>query len=98
MDYQSHTTTNHEVIRNWVEERKGVPATVKGTPEGGEDAGLLRIDFPDYSPDPSLKHIHWNEFFEKFDEQHLSFLYQNEQKEGGKSRFNKFVYRDREGS
>ncbi len=46
---ESRITTDHETIRKWVEERGGYPASVKGTPEKGERAGLLRIDFPGYS-------------------------------------------------
>jgi hypothetical protein len=44
----STATTDHDVIRLWAEARNGKPATVKGTADGDE-AGLLRIDFPDFS-------------------------------------------------
>src|SRR4051794_34732042 len=43
---ESKTTTDHDEIRRWAEERGGRPATVEGTEGGGEDAGVLRIDFP----------------------------------------------------
>ncbi len=84
-------TTDHKQIKKWVEERGGHPATVKGTGDG--DVGLLRIDFEDGEPDTRLEPISWDDFFEKFEEKHLAFLYQ-ESKEGKKSRFNKLVSRE----
>src|SRR5215218_8484348 len=70
-----NTTTDHDEIRRWVEERGGKPATVKRTHQG-EDAGILRIDFPD-GPEPALEEIGWEEFFEKFEEKQLAFLHQD---------------------
>jgi hypothetical protein len=92
MAYKSQTTTDHATIRKWVEAREGKPATVKGT--GSEaDPGLLRIVFPGHSRSKSLEEISWDEFFKKFDEKQLAFLYQEETKDGGQSRFFKFVRR-----
>lgn len=85
-------TTDHKVIREWIEARDGVPATVEGTGEGDEP-GLLRIDFPDATPDPNLQKISWEDFFEKFEESKLAFLYQETTDDGSPSRFNKFVSR-----
>lgn len=87
-------TTDHQVIRKWVEARKGKPSTVAGTERGGQAAGLLRIDFPEAEPDQGLQEISWDEFFEKFDESNLAFLYQEQTADGRPSRFNKFVSRD----
>lgn len=87
---ESHTTTDHKVIRKWVEERRGQPATVKGTGRGGEEAGILRINFPGYSGEESLEEISWEEFFDKFDEKKLAFLYQEKTGGGEQSRFCKF--------
>ena len=89
----SQTTTDHEVIRKWVEGRGGQPASVKGT-EGGDEAGVLRIDFPGYGDDDRLEKISWDEFFQKFDEKNLAFLYQEETSGGKESRFFKFVSRE----
>jgi hypothetical protein len=89
----SRTTTDHEEIRKWVEKRGGHPATVKGTGRGGEDAGLLRIDFPGFSGEQSLREISWDEFFQKFEEASLAFLYQEQTKAGKESRFFKLVSR-----
>lgn len=92
MASESQTTTDHETIKKWVEERGGKPATVRGT-GGPEEAGILRIDFPGYGDEPSLEEITWEEFFKKFEENQLAFLYQDEVKDGETSRFFKFVRR-----
>ena len=89
--HEANTTTNHEEIKNWVEERGGRPAIVKGTEKAG--SALLRIDYPGYSGEDTLEEIEWDEFFEIFDENKLAFLYQDETADGGKSRFSKFVER-----
>jgi hypothetical protein len=91
----ANITTDHNEIRKWVEERNGKPATVKGTEKGKEESGILRIDFPGYSGAESLEEISWDEFFRKFDESNLAFLYQEEIK-GNESRFFKFIDRDNE--
>ena len=87
---ESHTTTDHNIIRKWATERKGHPATVKATEEDGH-AGILRIDFE--PKDDALDEIDWDEFFRKFDESELAFLYQDRTKDGKISRFHKFVRR-----
>ena len=89
----SRSTTDHKTIRAWVEERGGKPAAVKGT-GGKEDTGILRIDFPGVGDEASLEEISWDDFFEKFEEKKLAFLYQEEMKSGSESRFFKFVSRD----
>ena len=90
---ESNTTTDHDTIRRWVEQRGGRPAAVKAT-ESGDDPGLLRIDYPGYGDDDSLDEISWDEFFEKFEDSKLAFLYQDETADGDESRFSKFVSRD----
>lgn len=90
---KSLTTTNHDEIVAWAEKRGGSPATVKGT-DGKDNAGILRIDFPGYSGKDTLEPISWEDFFQKFDESNLQFLYQEKTAAGKESRFNKFVARD----
>lgn len=89
----SKTTTDHEEIRNWVEERGGNPARVKDSAKGGK-GGLLRIDYPGFSGEDTLETITWEEFFATFEENNLAFLYQDETKDGGESRFSKLIDRD----
>ena len=84
---ESKTTTDHEEIQRWVEERGGHPARVEGT-------NLLRIDYPGFSGEGTLEPLGWDEFFKIFDKNNLAFLYQEETKKGGESRFSKFVDRD----
>lgn len=83
----SHQTTDHDTIRNWAEQRDGHPAIIRS----GGKGGILRIDFGE--PEDNLEPIDWDEFFAVFDENRLSFLYQDETSGGGTSRFNKFVDR-----
>jgi len=40
-----------------------------------------------------LEKVSWDEFFEKFDQSNLEFLYQEKTADGQTSRFNKFVRR-----
>jgi len=54
----SKTTTDHETIRHWAEERGGKPACVQGT-GGRGDTGMIRLEFPraPQSNDDSLQEI-----------------------------------------
>jgi len=88
----SKTTTDHQEIRRWVEERGGRPAHVKETGSDG-DPGVLRIDYPGRGDDDALEEISWDEWFEKFEDAGLAFLYQDEKKDGETSTFFKLVNR-----
>jgi hypothetical protein len=78
-------TRNHDEIRNWTEQRGGIPTIVKGT------NGLLRIDFirgaKSGGREPSLEEIDWERWFQLFDENGLSFLFSPEKE----SKFFKLV-------
>ncbi|WP_291912446.1 hypothetical protein [Chitinophaga sp. CB10] len=91
MEKLSKTTTDHDTIRQWAEARNGKPTQVQGTGEKGE-AGVLRIDFP--PGNDNLEEISWEKFFEKFDNENLVFLYQDETSEGETSYFNKLIYEE----
>jgi len=90
---EAKSTTNHEQIERWVEERGGHPARVKGT-AGKDGSGVLVIDYPGYSGTQTLEAISWDEFFQGFEENKLAFLYQDETKAGDESRFSKLINRD----
>jgi hypothetical protein len=92
-DHEAKRTTDHDEIRMWVESRGGKPTSVAGTEKKGEDAGLLRIDFPTGAGNPPLEPIAWDDFFEKFDREKLAFIYQDEKADGEPSFFCKFVAR-----
>ncbi len=87
-------TIDHDEIRRWVEARGGVPASVKGTSDDGDDPGVLRIDFPVDGPDTNLEPISWDEWFRKFDEKNLAFIYEEKTADGKISYFNKLVSRE----
>jgi hypothetical protein len=89
----TRVTIDHEEIRRWVEERGGRPAAVKATRKKG-DPGIIRIDFPGYSGDDTLEPISWDEWFKKFDQSNLAFVYQETTARGQKSNFNKLVSRE----
>ena len=92
----SHTTTDHDEIKKWAESRGGKPAQVKGTENKGDDAGLIRLMFPDnaHSNDDKLEEVEWQDWFSKFDESKLALVYQDKTADGKKSSFNKLVSRD----
>lgn len=91
---EAQTTTDHNKIRKWAEERGGHPARVKGTADS-EGGGLLRIDYPGYSGEGKLQEISWEEFFEEFDKSNIAFLHQDKTADGEESRFSKLVTRER---
>jgi hypothetical protein len=92
MTSKSHTTTDHDEIRTWVEEHDGKPARVRGT-ESGDGVGVLRIDFPGGAGEDQLEHIGWDDWFSTFDGNDLAFLYQEEKASGEDSTFFKLVRR-----
>jgi hypothetical protein len=90
---RSLATTHHEVIKDWAEERGGVPATVEGT-EHGDHLGVLRFDFGGDSN--NLRHVSWEEWFHTFDDRRLNFIYQEETSDGTQSNFFRLESPDRE--
>lgn len=90
--HSTKRTDNHDTIRKWAEERNARPTRVKRT-GGNGDPGILRLDFPGYEGENDLEEISWDEFFEKFDESGLDFIYQERTESGELSNFNKLVNR-----
>ena len=88
-------TTNHDEIRRWAEQRGAKPARVAGT-GGNGDVGLIRLMFPGApgSRDDKLEEISWDEWFRKFAESGLAFVYDETTSGGQKSNFNKLVKRE----
>ena len=72
---ENKSTTDHDVIRRWAEERGGKPAKVAGT-----QPYEIRIDFPSFpgEDDETLEVISWEEFFDRFEEENLVFMYREE--------------------
>lgn len=90
MSGESKVTTDHAIIKEWSEVRKGKPSVVKGTEKNEKGVGLLRINFPGYEED-NLEDISWKEFFNTFDSKNLAMVYQENTKDGELSRFHKFI-------
>jgi hypothetical protein len=94
-DHESKTTTDHDTIKAWADERGGEPANVDGTADDQHGQGVLRIIFPgdEESDATGLTIISWDSFFEKFDQENLALLYEEKTSGGETSRFCKFVSR-----
>jgi len=90
---RSLVTRSHDVIRDWAEERGGVPATVEGTRHGGRP-GVLRFDFG--GDDERLERISWDDWFSSFDARRLNFIYQEQLSDGRQSNFFRLDNPDRE--
>ena len=71
----------------------GRPARVRGTGDG-DDSGILRVDFPGGAGEDSLEPISWEEWLQKFNENNLAFLHQDEKASGEDSTFFKLVKRE----
>lgn len=93
MASQSKTTTDHETIRRWAEQRGAVPSTVRRT-RGQKNIGVIRLDFPGFSGEGALEPITWDQFFEEFDKQGLALVFQDKTASGRTSSFNRFVKRE----
>ncbi len=89
----AQTTTNHDTIRTWCEQRDGTPATVRQT-GSAQNPGVLRIDFPGGAGEDRLEHISWEAWFKAFEDNKLAFLYQDKKADGETSTFFKLVNRD----
>ena len=85
----AQTTTNHDEIRKWAEEKGGKPAAVEST-HSSDDPGIIRIMFPDApnSEHDALVEISWDEFFKEFEDRKLALIHEED------SMFSKLVSRD----
>jgi hypothetical protein len=89
----SQVLTDHDEIQRWAEQRGAKPSAVRRT-GGGNDIGMIRLDFPGYSGADSLEEVTWDDWFDKFDESNLALIVQEKTARGQKSNFNKLVSRD----
>lgn len=96
MASSSSKTVDHDEIRRWAEARGGRPSIVRtgGGKGKSKSGGVLRIDFG--PKEEHFEEISWDEFFEVFDQSHVSFLHQDQTKDGKESRFNRFIERSPE--
>ena len=89
----SRVLTDHDEIRSWAEERGARPSAVQRT-HTDDNVGIIRLDFPGYSGGDSLEEIEWDEWFDKFDDNNLALIVQEETAGGEQSNFNKIVSRE----
>lgn len=86
-------TTDEKEIREWIEERGGVPVFVKGIEEDErESSDMLHIAFGPLVPD--MEKLEWGEFFEHLESEQLALEYDDEIAIGQPPDFT-FVDRDR---
>jgi hypothetical protein len=84
------TTTEHDEIRRWIEERDGQPVVMRGTENSD---GILQIDFS--YPSLGLEAVSWDEFFDRFEIENLAFVFTDDAKsEDDRERSFRFVDRD----
>jgi hypothetical protein len=74
----SRVLTDHDEIRRWAEERDARPSAVQRT-HTDDSVGIIRLDFPGYSGENSLEEIEWDEWFDKFDDNNLALIVQDEE-------------------
>jgi hypothetical protein len=69
-------TTDHEFIRDWVERRGGCPTALRRS--GRARAATLQVEFPGrLRTEQLLSPISWDEFFDRFEQHKLAFVYQD---------------------
>lgn len=64
-------TRDHDAIRQWITTHGGEPARLRGIE--GTDRGLLFVDFG--QADERVERTTWEDFFYRFDKNHLAFYY-----------------------
>ena len=91
IDTMAHTTTNHDLIKRWAEERGGCPTVIQ------EQAGTaVRIDFgrTGKAARPGVAVVGWEVFFDTFEARNLALIYQSRDRDGRVSRFCRLVERN----
>ncbi len=71
MEQKFIRTTDHDTIRNWIEEHNGTPAS----PVGAKNHDMVDIAFG--TDMAGYKEIPWDYFFERLDTNNLIFRYSN---------------------
>lgn len=90
----AHTraTTDHEMIRQWVRERGGAPSMARRVGQPAE--GALVVNFPDDGSDGPVVDISWADFFQRFEDQNLAFVYRESLPEAEDAYYYQLVDRD----
>jgi hypothetical protein len=72
---QGKVTTDRKVIEKWIKSRNGWPAIKRQITSNGVEV-ILSIVFPDSEAVDIIRMLSWDEFFEKFNQQKLVFVYE----------------------
>ncbi len=72
---QGKITTDRETIKQWILAHKGWPA-IKLMQTADSIETVLAIVFPGDKNEDVLRRLSWEEFFQKFDQLKLVFLYE----------------------
>jgi hypothetical protein len=83
-------TTDPNFIKTWIEKREGTPGMIKNGRGGPKDIKLA-VRFPDVPGNEKVVPISWESFFQKFDRERLSFMYEETGPDGALSRFYYFL-------
>jgi hypothetical protein len=87
-DNQTLVTRDHEIIQRWAATRQAEPATGEATSSGPatvdvHDGGAgIRFNFPGFRP---FRSISWTEWFDNFDSNQLTFVYEEQTDHGALS-------------
>ncbi len=94
MSHEPKTTTDHAVIKDWAEKRGATPcASYLAQPHPLDDQmSVLEFVFPG-NDSSELVPITWEQFFEQFDAQGLTMVYQEHRLSGERSNFCRIVRR-----
>ncbi|EOM74579.1 hypothetical protein DW322_03220 [Rhodococcus rhodnii] len=76
MSDDTTTTSDHDVIRRWVDGHDGFPARVPATESDGP-GGVLRVDFAGGPPSADIEHLTWDQWFDIFDDRRLALEYKD---------------------
>ncbi len=74
---QGKITTDRQTIKEWTKARKGWPALIRKMTAAGVEIALS-IVFPGYEADEIVCRLTWDEFFDKFDQLKLVFVYEED--------------------
>lgn len=99
MGIYNKSTTDHAEIQKWAAKYDGKPQLIDDMDAKGDQIGL-RIDFPGRKDDPlfgkdKIRDISWEEFFEKFEELELGFIYDDIENLKDPGSVSRFVKRER---
>lgn len=91
------TTIDHDKIRGWAEARRGVPAHSTSGKLARSDPRTLRIRFLGDGRPGQIEPIQWREWFQRFDELHLAFVFEERTPDGQPSKVSKLIRRREDG-